>query len=129
MYQDEDVKPYEDALWDWFLPQAIIPDYYGGQNKKETREVREHLRVCGIDRKYSSLPELGRYNSFKGTFADDNTTAGIVTVLWKCQCDTDGSVGWYSHGDLVIEGEFPLSRIIYEVIQNGLGKPSEEARD
>lgn len=121
---DEQMKPYEDALWDWFLETAVIPAWYGGAEKKATAEVREHLATCGIDREYSSLPSLGKFATFKGTFADDNTAPGVVCQLWRCNCDArDGedSVNCYSDGDLVVEGEFSLGEIIYQVVQNGLG--------
>jgi hypothetical protein len=124
----EQMKPYEDALWDWFLETAVVPDWYGGAKQPDTRQVREHLATCGIDREYSSLPTLGRFGTFKGTFADDNTAPGVVCGVWRCNCDErDGedAVSWYGDGDLVVEGEFSLGEIIYQVVQNGLGVKAE----
>jgi hypothetical protein len=123
----KDMKSYDEAIWSWFLPQAIVPSYYGGMDDRETKQVKKHLESCGIDFANSSAPEIGTYEQFAGTFADGNDKlAGIVATYWKCQCDEYESP-WNSP-QLVVSGEFTLGRIIFEVVQNGLGKSEGDSQ-
>lgn len=123
----ETMKSYEEAIWGWFLPQAKIPNTYGGFDERATERVMRHLAACGLDYAMSTVPDVGTYAEFAGTFTEGNQVRCVKAEYWFCRCDkhghNDDSVAWYSDGELVVKGEFTLGRIIYEVIQNGLGNP------
>ncbi len=112
------MKPYEQALWEWFLSVASLHEFYGG-GATETKLFRAHMETCRIDHEYSDLPHVGMYETFQGTFTADHQTAGVVVDRWRCSC------GRYTSNKmrtaLALSGEVSLSQLIYEVIQTGLG--------
>lgn len=111
------IKPYDQALWEWFLSKAAIRTVHG-VDRKLNETFRRHLAQCGIDVDYSDAPTVGTIAEFADTFSDCDETPGVVSDHWRCLCHK-----WSDdhHYTLAIEGEIELNRVIYEVIQFGLG--------
>lgn len=112
------IKPYDEALWAWFLSKAVIRTVYG-VDRKLNETFHKHLRICGIAVDISEPPTIGTISEFAGTDNGNDELEGIVSGGWSCECG-----GWGDGGrlySLAIEGSVELSRIIYEVIQTGLG--------
>lgn len=109
------MKPYEQALRDWFYPRAGVPSYYhpsGAADVEKTDELQRHLATCGIV--WVSEPKLGQVEIFGGTFNEDDKVQGVVArVACNCSKTRDAVV------TLFIPGEIPLGRIIAEVIEAG----------
>lgn len=114
--EPEGMKPYKQAIWEWFLLRAQIMDVYGGVSHKDAK-LQQHLKDCGIDYDRSDTPEVGTYSQFADTFSSNDEIAGIVCSSWGCLCGKY-PVG-YSNDELVIPGTFSLAEIVYEVIQIG----------
>ncbi len=113
-----EIKPYEQALWEWFLINAQLRTVYGFSPEVDAL-FRQHMEQCGIDHDDSDTPSVGTFSEFVSTFDGNSESVGVVAERWRCKC------GKYSDRDLsatlVIPGEIVLGRVIYEVIQLGLG--------
>ncbi len=109
------MKPYVEAVWSWFLSEATVPRWYG-MDRGKADAVRLHMQECGIDLTASNPPELGTFEQFQGTFADNHTSRGLVADWWRCEC------GRYKGNDaptLVISGDISVTEIVTGVIRHG----------
>lgn len=113
-----EMKPYNEALWEWFLSKAKLRTVYGPESVFAEEKFHKHLEQCGIDIDNSDVPEVGTISEFADTFSPNHEIEGIVVERWSCGCKKWRDRSTYS---LAILGEIKLSEIIYEVLQFGLG--------
>ncbi len=112
------IKPYDQALWEWFLSKAKLRTVYGPVEDSFNAKLHKHLEQCGIDMDNSDVPEVGTISEFADTFSENDELDGVVVERWSCLCKKWRSQSNYS---LVILGEVKLNEVIYEVLQFGLG--------
>ncbi len=112
------IKPYDQALWEWFLSKATMRTVYGPVEDFFNAKFLKHLEQCGIDVDNSDVPEVGRISQFADTFSPNDELDGVVVERWSCLCKKWRSQNGYF---LAILGEVKLNEVIYEVLQFGLG--------
>ena len=114
-----EIKPYNEALWEWFMSKAKLRTVYGPEGVFADEKFHKHLEQCGIDMDNSDVPEVGTISQFADTFSPNDELDGVVVERWSCLCKKWGS--GRSQSSLAILGEIKLNEVIYEVLQFGLG--------
>lgn len=112
------MKPYNEALWAWFLSKAKLRTVYGPVEDSFNEKLHKHLEQCGIDMDNSDIPDVGTISEFADTFSENDELDGVVVERWSCLCKKWRSRSNYS---LAILGEIKLNEVIYEVLQQGQG--------
>lgn len=73
------------ALWGTMLRYGYVHDYYSGQNRARTAEVRTHMAHCKVDFDAVHEPRTGTVYSFADTEGPSNETLMLTGDL-SCTC-------------------------------------------